>query len=148
MTNITQLKKDLEVVRRALKRDAEGYDEDGFDSEGFDRYGRSRELIERSRFEHQKAFESLTPDQQDLVMKAGKIHLKYEEKAIEWESQPETVKQQSPFYEEYKAHSDITKHSFLFSVWATEEEDKVSLEAATIMIRARNKLFPRNGGIH
>lgn len=148
MTNISKLKRNIETVRRALSRDKEGYDANGYNEEGFDRYGRSRELMERAHREQQAAFDSLTPEQQALVLKSCEIQQKYEEKAIEWESQPERIKRQSPFYEEHMIHSDITKHAFLFSVWATKEEDKLCCDATSVLIKARNKLFPCNRGIH
>lgn len=139
MTSLQRLKRDIETVKRALLGE---YDEAGYDDTGHDRYGRSRELMEKAAREHQAAFDSLTTDQQAFVLKSYEIGRKYEQKAVEWERQPEAMKQQAPFYNEYRSHSDITKHAFLFGVWASEEEDKLCLEAASSMIRARNKLFP------
>lgn len=82
MTNISKLKKDIEIVRRALSRDKQGYDADGYDAEGFDRYGRSREMMERSAEYERMAFEALTPDEQAVVLKACEIQAKYEQKAM------------------------------------------------------------------
>jgi len=145
---LSKLKREVEIVQRALSRDQQGYDRDGYNSDGVDRYGRSRELMERAHREEQAAFDSLSSEDQALILNAREIQRKYEQKALEWEKQPLNIKQMSPFYEEYIYHSDITKHSFLFGVFATEEETKLLIDAARLLIRARNKLFPGPGGIH
>lgn len=144
--NIEKLKRDLKTVQHALSRDQQGYDADGYDSEGKDRYGRSREMMERSAKYERMAFDSLTPNKQALVLKANQIYQKYEEKAIEWESQLQYVKQQSPFYEEYEMHSPITKHSFLTGLWITKQEDAVCTDAFHVLLEARRKFDPYYGG--
>jgi hypothetical protein len=145
--NISQLKRDLETVKHALSRDKQGYDEDGYNEQGLDRYGRSREIMQHAAELDQKAFDSLTPEQQALCQKAEAICQKYEKKANEWESQPLKVRKKDPFYEEYMMHSDITKHSFLMGVWMTKEEGALTDQACHIMIEARNKIEPSNRGM-
>lgn len=142
MPNITVPKRDIEILRRALSRDKEGFDADGYDSEGKDRYGRSREMMETSAKYDRMAFDSLTPKQQELVWKAHAIHEKYEAKAVEWESLPIKIKRKSSFYEEYVMHSAITKHAFLESVWITEEEDEITTASFDVMLKARKKFDP------
>lgn len=142
MTNISKLKRDIETVRHALSRDKQGFDQDGYDSEGFDRYGRSREMMKESAKYSRVAFDSLTREQQDLVLKAQEIHMKYERKSIMWEKQPKQVRRQYPFYEEWAYHSDITKHAFLESQWITPEEKKITYAAFHIMLEARKKFDP------
>lgn len=147
MTNISQLRHDAQVILRALARDKQGFDADGFNAEGFNRAGLSRETVERHRQEMQAAFESLMPEQQDLVAKSNRIIERYEQQAIAWEAQPDNIKRQDPVYEDYKSHSDCTKHSCLLGHWWTDEEKKLCLEAHSVWITARNKLLLR-GGLH
>jgi len=142
MTDVTKLKRDIEIVQRALSRDKEGYDQDGYDSDGKDRYGRSRLMMEESAKYDRMAFDSLTPEQQELVWKAHAIHLKYEGKAVEWESLPTEIKRKSSFFEDWVAHSPITKHAWLEAAWITKEEKEITYAAFDVMLEAQKKFDP------
>lgn len=120
------------------------------DEFGVDEYGRSKARLRRREEIAQKAFVSLTPEQQHKVRRACAISQKYEEKAIAWENQPEVIKRASPLYDLYMAHSKICRHAFLQGQWETPEEKKIGLEAAHIMILAERPFDPdyKPRGIH
>jgi len=142
MVNISQLQRDIKVVRRALGRNKDGYDENGYDEEGKDRYGRSRQSMESEAKLQEMAFNSLSKDNQEFVMKAEEIMRRLTEKAIDWEIQPFQVRKKASFYEEYMSRSEITRHAFLIGLWLTEDEQKLVDEAFHILLEAEKKINP------
>lgn len=146
--NMDKVKREIQIVQKALLMNKEGYDADGYNKEGKDCYGRPRELMEEATRQEHAAFDSLTEEEQSLVMQANSIMERYTQKAIEWESQPLAIMQQSPFYEDYAAHSDITKHSCLIRHFLSKEEITFVDHACHLLITAKNKLFPPQSSIH
>ena len=120
------------------------------DEYGVDEYRRSKAMLRRSEEIAQKAFDSLTPEQQHKVRRALAIYQKYEEKAVAWENQPEMIKRQSPLYDLYIAHRKICRHAYLAGQWETPEEKKIGLEASHIMSEAEIPFDPdyKGHGIH
>lgn len=126
-----QLKREIKIVRRAL-----------FGDDDVDEYGRSKAMLRKSAEYDQRAFQKLTAEEQAIVIRAEGIYRKYKEKAIEWENQPQHVKEQAPFYDEWLSHSKITQHAFLSGVWMTEEEEEICTQGFRLLLRERKKIDP------
>ena len=129
--SISKLKKEIDTVQRVL-----------FGDKTFDEYGRSYAMLREDQQYEEMAFDSLSETDQALVLEANAIEQKYEQKALEWEKLPESVKAKEPFYEEYLSHSKITKHAFLSNSWMSEQEKKLCLDAFHVMLEARKKFDP------
>lgn len=140
--NVEKLKREIKIVSRALSRDKRGYDADGYNEQGLDCYGRSRELMEANAKYNQMAFDSLSLENQELVLQADGIMRRCRQKALEWQSLPQAIKEKAVFYENYNAHSDITKQAFLIGVWMSKEDEELTDHAFHLLLEERKKFDP------
>jgi len=125
------LKRDIEILNRALFGDRE-----------FDEFGRSYAMLRKDAEYEQRAFDMLSEDKQQIVLRANAIMQKYCDRAVEWEKQPLNVRKQDCFYEEYVAHSKLTRHAFLIGYWMSEEEKKIVDDAFRLLLAERKKIDP------
>lgn len=125
MTDLRKLKREIEIVRRALN----------VTPEREERERRAQEIME------------LLKDY-EITLKAHGIFARVDKEAEQWINQPEEIKRKSPFYEEYMSHSDITKKAFVIGQFMTEEETRITNEWHSLYCKKYYEKYPRNRGIH
>jgi len=90
----------------------------------------------------ERAWESLTEDQIKLFQDAYSIYEEATQKAEEWINQPDEIKRNSVFYQEYLILSPFVRKSHVAWEFMKEEEREVLTKATRLEIELRRKFDP------